>query len=138
MGFSCWKIHDLSLNSFFANSRSSSNINFANPLKSVSAVHPSARFGELHLDGERVVTFQEKPQLQTGWINGGFFVLEPDFIKYIPTDDVMLERQPLEKATHEQELYAYKHEGFWQCMDTRRDHHLLETLWNEGNAPWKK
>ena len=84
------------------------------------------------------MTFQEKPQLQTGWINGGFFVLEPDFIKYIPTDDVMLERQPLEKATHEQELYVYKHEGFWQCMDTRRDHHLLETLWNEGNAPWKK
>ena len=109
-----------------------------NKVVTVSAVHPSARFGELHLDGERVVTFQEKPQLQTGWINGGFFVLEPDFINYIPSEDVMLERQPLEKATHERELYAYKHEGFWQCMDTRRDHHLLETLWNEDNAPWKK
>ena len=109
-----------------------------NKVVTVSAVHPSARFGELHLDGERVVTFQEKPQLQTGWINGGFFVLEPDFINYIPSENVMLERQPLEKATHERELYAYKHEGFWQCMDTRRDHHLLETLWNEDNAPWKK
>tara|TARA_B100000401_G_scaffold438338_1_gene386493 strand:- start:2164 stop:2871 length:708 start_codon:yes stop_codon:yes gene_type:complete len=108
-----------------------------NKTVTVTAVHPSARFGELHLDGERVITFQEKPQLQTGWINGGFFVLEPNFINYIPNDDVMLERQPLENATQEKELYAYKHEGFWQCMDTRRDHYLLETLWNEGNAPWK-
>jgi len=104
----------------------------------VSAVHPSARFGELHLDGERVISFKEKPQLQTGWINGGFFVVEPEFYNYIDTHDVMLERQPLEKATNEKQLYAYKHEGFWQCMDTMRDHHLLETLWTEGEAPWKK
>ena len=104
----------------------------------VSAVHPSARFGELHLDGERVISFKEKPQLQTGWINGGFFVVEPEFYNYIDTHDVMLERQPLEKATNEKQLYAYKHEGFWQCMDTMRDQHLLETLWTEGEAPWKK
>ena len=104
----------------------------------VSAVHPSARFGELQLDGDRVISFKEKPQLQTGWINGGFFVMEPEFINFIEHDNVMLERQPLDKATYEKELYAYKHEGFWQCMDTRRDHHLLETLWNENNAPWKK
>tara|TARA_Y100000816_G_C25962039_1_gene502014 strand:- start:207 stop:908 length:702 start_codon:yes stop_codon:yes gene_type:complete len=104
----------------------------------VSAVHPSARFGELQLNGDRVISFKEKPQLQTGWINGGFFVMEPEFINYIEHDSVMLERQPLDKATYEKELYAYKHEGFWQCMDTRRDHHLLETLWNENNAPWKK
>jgi glucose-1-phosphate cytidylyltransferase len=104
----------------------------------VSAVHPSARFGELHLEGNRVISFKEKPQLQTGWINGGFFVIEPEFREYIESKDVMLERQPLERAVNKNELYAYKHEGFWQCMDTRRDHHLLETLWKEGNAPWKK
>ena len=82
--------------------------------------------------------YKEKRAAESGWINGGFFVMEPEFINYIEHDNVMLERQPLDKATYEKELYAYKHEGFWQCMDTRRDHHLLETLWNENNAPWKK
>ena len=102
----------------------------------VSAVHPSARFGELDLDGDRVLSFKEKPQLQKGWINGGFFVCEPEFFEYID-EDTMLEREPLEKATQDQELYAYKHEGFWQCMDTRRDYKLLEKLWSENQAPWK-
>ncbi|MBT3549270.1 MAG: glucose-1-phosphate cytidylyltransferase [Gammaproteobacteria bacterium] len=102
----------------------------------VSAVHPSARFGELDLDGDRVLSFKEKPQLQKGWINGGFFVCEPEFFEYID-EDTMLEREPIEKATQDLELYAYKHEGFWQCMDTRRDYKLLEKLWSENQAPWK-
>ena len=103
----------------------------------VSAVHPSARFGELHLEGDRVISFKEKPQLQSGWINGGFFVIEPEFYNLINKQDVMLEREPLEAAAMKSELYAFKHEGFWQCMDTRRDHHLLETLWQSNDAPWK-
>ena len=103
----------------------------------VSAVHPSARFGELHLEGDRVISFKEKPQLQSGWINGGFFVVEPEFYNFINKQDVMLEREPLEAAAMKSELYAFKHEGFWQCMDTRRDHHLLETLWQSNDAPWK-
>jgi glucose-1-phosphate cytidylyltransferase len=106
-------------------------------LITVSAVHPSARFGELDLDGDRVLAFKEKPQLQRGWINGGFFVVEPDFFNYIDNPNVMLEREPIEKATLDSQLYAYKHEGFWQCMDTRRDHELLEKLWNDNKAPWK-
>lgn len=107
-------------------------------LITVSAVHPSARFGELDLDGDRVLAFKEKPQLQRGWINGGFFVVEPDFFNYIDNPNVMLEREPIEKATLDSQLYAYKHEGFWQCMDTRRDHELLEKLWNDNKAPWKR
>ena len=103
----------------------------------VSAVHPSARFGELHLEGDRVISFKEKPQLQSGWINGGFFVIEPEFYNFINKQNVMLEREPLEAAAMKSELYAFKHEGFWQCMDTRRDHHLLETLWQSNDAPWK-
>ncbi len=102
----------------------------------VSAVHPSARFGELDLDGDKVLSFKEKPQLQKGWINGGYFVCEPEFFKYID-NDTMLEREPIEKATRDSELYAYRHEGFWQCMDTRRDHKLLEKLWSDNKAPWK-
>ncbi|MBT3697394.1 MAG: NTP transferase domain-containing protein [Gammaproteobacteria bacterium] len=107
-------------------------------LITVSAVHPSARFGELDLDGDRVLAFKEKPQLQRGWINGGFFVVEPGFFNYIDNPNVMLEREPIEKATLDSELYAYKHEGFWQCMDTRRDHELLEILWKDNKAPWAK
>ena len=106
-------------------------------LATVSAVRPSARFGELDLDGDRVLSFEEKPQLQKGWINGGFFVLEPDFFNYIEGIKIMLEREPLEQASKDSQLFAYRHEGFWQCMDTRRDHELLETLWLEGNPPWK-
>ena len=102
----------------------------------VSAVHPSARFGELHLDGDRVISFKEKPQLQTGWINGGFFVIEPNFINYIKDENVMLERQPLDKAANDNELYAFKHDGFWQCMDTRRDKDLLEEMWKSPRPHW--
>ena len=104
----------------------------------VSAVRPAARFGELEMDGERVTSFQEKPQLHDGWINGGFFVIEPEFFDLIAGDSTLLEREPLEQATNGGELMAYRHDGFWQCMDTKRDHELLESLWANGGAPWAK
>jgi glucose-1-phosphate cytidylyltransferase len=89
----------------------------------ISAVRPSARFGELEIDrNHRVTSFEEKPQLYSGWINGGYFVVEPSFIDLIAGDDVMLERGPLEQAAKLGELMAYHHDGFWQCMDTKRDH----------------
>ena len=101
----------------------------------MSAVRPAARFGELELDGSMVTSFKEKPQLHQGWINGGFFVIEPPFLELISGDSIMLEREPLEQACRMGELMAYHHEGFWHCMDTKRDHELLETLWDKG-APW--
>ncbi|MDA7541807.1 glucose-1-phosphate cytidylyltransferase [Gammaproteobacteria bacterium] len=103
----------------------------------MSAVRPAARFGELELDGSKVTSFQEKPQLHNGWINGGYFVVEPGFFELIKGDEVMLEREPLEAATRAGELMAFKHDGFWHCMDTKRDHELLESLWSKG-APWSK
>jgi glucose-1-phosphate cytidylyltransferase len=103
----------------------------------ITAVHPGARFGELEMAGERVVSFQEKPQTGQGWINGGFFVIEPGFFDLIAGDDSILEREPLERVARLGELMAYRHEGFWQCMDTRRDRDLLEALWASGKAPWK-
>ena len=104
-------------------------------LVTVSAVRPSARFGELELDGSIVKHFKEKPQLHEGWINGGYFIIEPAFFDLIAGDDTMLEREPLEMAAKAGELMAYHHDGFWHCMDTKRDHELLETLWANG-APW--
>jgi glucose-1-phosphate cytidylyltransferase len=101
----------------------------------VSAVRPVARFGELELDDLKVKTFKEKSQLDQGWINGGFFVFEPTFFDYIESDNTMLEREPLELLSKIGQLMAYKHEGFWQCMDTKRDHEMLENLWING-APW--
>ena len=103
----------------------------------MSAVRPAARFGELELDGSKVTSFQEKPQLHKGWINGGYFVVEPEFFELIKGDEIMLEREPLEAATRAGELMAFKHDGFWHCMDTKRDHELLESLWSKG-APWSK
>jgi glucose-1-phosphate cytidylyltransferase len=104
----------------------------------MSAVRPTARFGELELESSGIVkSFKEKPQLHEGWINGGFFVVEPGFIDLIEGDKTLLEREPLEKATQMGELMAYKHEGFWQCMDTKRDQELLEELWKTEKAPWK-
>jgi len=82
-----------------------------------------------------VKSFTEKPQLQEGWINGGFFVIEPEFFDLIEGDDTMLERSPLENASASGELMAYRHSGFWHCMDTKRDHELLELLYSKG-APW--
>ncbi|MBD63453.1 MAG: glucose-1-phosphate cytidylyltransferase [Gammaproteobacteria bacterium] len=101
----------------------------------VSAVRPAARFGELEIQGDKVLNFQEKPQLHEGWINGGYFIINPEFFDFIDGDHTMLEREPLEKATREGELMAFKHDGFWHCMDTKRDHDLLESLWQKG-APW--
>ncbi len=103
----------------------------------VTAVRPTARFGELEMDNNRVISFQEKPQLHQGWINGGYFVIEPDFFDLIAGDSTLLEREPLEKASKMGELMAYHHDGFWQCMDTQRDHEVLESLWSH-DAPWKK
>ena len=103
----------------------------------VTAVHPGARFGELDLGGEVVRSFKEKPQMGHGWINGGFFVIEPSFLDLIAGDDTVLEKEPLEHVAAMGELMAYRHEGFWQCMDTVRDRNVLEELWASGNAPWK-
>ena len=101
----------------------------------VSAVRPNARFGELEIENNLVKSFKEKPQLHEGWINGGFFVFEPEFFDLIDGDETLLEREPLERATKLGELMAYQHQGFWHCMDTKRDHELLEALWLKG-APW--
>mgnify|MGYP003962057573 CR=1 FL=1 len=102
----------------------------------VSAVRPAARFGELELDGPRVASFQEKPQMHEGWINGGYFVIEPRFFDLIQGDLTILEKGPLEKVAEMGELMAYQHDGFWQCMDTKRDHNSLEEMWQSGNPPW--
>ena len=101
----------------------------------VSAVRPAARFGELEIIDSRVKSFKEKPQMHNGWINGGYFVIEPQFFELISGDDTLLEREPLEMATRAGELMAYRHDGFWHCMDTKRDHELLEALWLK-DAPW--
>ncbi len=106
-------------------------------LATVTAVRPPARFGGISLDGDRVVSFEEKPQMGDGWINGGFFVFEPGVAQYIEKDDTIFEREPLERLADDGQLIAYRHEGFWQCMDTLRDVRLLETLWQQGEALWK-
>lgn len=102
----------------------------------VSAVHPAARFGEMNLDGAKVSSFSEKPQTTEGWINGGYFVIEPDFFDLIEGDDTILEKDPLEKVTQMGELMAFKHDGFWQCMDTKRDREYLESLWESNANMW--
>jgi len=102
----------------------------------MTAVRPSARFGELDINAGQVKSFEEKPQLHSGWINGGFFVMEPDFLNYIPDENVMLERSPFNNATEDGELMAFEHRGFWQCMDTKRDMEGLQALWDSGIAPW--
>ncbi len=102
----------------------------------VSAVHPSARFGELELNGNLVTSFKEKPQTTQGWINGGYFVIEPEFFDLINNDTTILEQGPLERAAELGELMSYQHDGFWQCMDTKRDRDSLEDMWETGNPPW--
>ncbi len=107
-------------------------------IATVTAVRPPARFGGLALDGDHVAQFIEKPQIGDGWINGGFFVLEPAALKYINnSDDCIFEREPLEHLSLDRQLIAYRHEGFWQCMDTLRDVRLLEEIWSSGKAPWE-
>lgn len=103
----------------------------------VTAVRPSARFGELKIQDGAVTSFQEKPQMAQGWINGGYFIIQPEFFDLIADDATVLERDPLERAAQMGELMAYKHDGYWQCMDTKRDRDTLEALWQSGDAPWK-
>lgn len=106
-------------------------------LATVTAVRPPARFGKLTLEGDAVTNFSEKPQLEEGWINGAFFVLEPGIFDYVDGDATQWEKEPLEGLARDGQLRAYKHENFWQCMDTLRDWKLLEHLWDTGSAPWK-
>jgi len=103
----------------------------------VSAVHPGARFGELDINDNVVTSFKEKPQVTQGWINGGYFVIEPEFFDLIEGDNTILEKEPLEKVAQMGELMSYQHDGFWQCMDTKRDRDSLENFWETGSAPWK-
>jgi glucose-1-phosphate cytidylyltransferase len=104
-------------------------------LATVTAVRPPARFGALALDGARVLEFVEKPQMDDGWINGGFFVFEPGVFDYLD-ESGPLERRPLEQLAADGQLMAFRHQGFWQPMDTLRERQLLEALWQSGGAPW--
>lgn len=105
-------------------------------LATLTAVRPPARFGALEIEGSRITRFEEKPQASEGWINGGFFVFEPEFFDYIPGDDTPLEHEPLTKLAADGQLSCFQHDGFWQPMDTLREVRLLEELWSSGNAPW--
>jgi glucose-1-phosphate cytidylyltransferase len=105
-------------------------------LATITAVHPPARFGEMVFDGEDLVRFTEKPQMGEGWINGGFMVLEPQVLEMIEGDATSLESELLEHLTDEGQLVAYRHDSFWQCMDTLRDVRYLRALWESGNPPW--
>jgi glucose-1-phosphate cytidylyltransferase len=105
----------------------------------VTSVRPTARFGELDINYENTVeSFQEKPQTTQGWINGGFFVFEPEFFDFINDDSTILEREPLENLSNQSNLMAYKHSGFWQSMDTIRDRTVLEAISADKNTPWLK
>ncbi len=106
-------------------------------LATLTAVRPPARFGHLELDGDRIAVFDEKPQTGEGWINGAFFVCEPGIFDYIEGDDTQFEKQPLQDLARDGQLMAFRHYGFWQCMDTIRDKLLLEKLWASGEAPWR-
>lgn len=106
-------------------------------IATITAVRPPARFGGLVFDGNVVAKFTEKPQIGEGWINGGFLVFEPGIFDYLAGDHSSLEADALEHLSADRQLSAYRHEGFWQCMDTLRDKRLLESLWQEGRAPWK-
>ncbi len=104
----------------------------------ITAVHPPARFGELEIKNKLVTKFEEKPQLQKGWINGGFFVIEPEFLNFVGKKNVMLERSPLLKAVKTKNLSAFKHNGFWFCMDTLRDKKVLDKMIKDKKSPWIK
>lgn len=106
-------------------------------LATLTAVRPPARFGHLELDGDAVSEFSEKPQTGEGyWINGAFFILEPEVFEYIEGDQTMFEYEPLSRLAWDRQLMAYKHEGFWQCMDTVRDREFLEDVW-ASEPPWR-
>lgn len=106
-------------------------------LATLTAVRPPARFGHLEISEDRIIEFSEKPQAGEGWINGAFFVLEPGIFDYIDGDATQFEKEPLEELAKDGQLMAYRHSGFWQCMDTVRDRKLLQSLWDTGAPPWK-
>ena len=103
----------------------------------VTAIRPSGRFGELAIDGATITRFQEKPEKESGLINGGFYVMNRKIAQYLDNDECILERAPLEQLVRNGKLKAYQHDGFWQCMDTYREQQLLEGMWASGKAPWK-
>ena len=103
----------------------------------ISVVHPQSRFGAVEVEDGMVREFKEKPKSRAGWINGGFFVMEPQILEYIDGDSSVLEAAPLERIAADGEMMPYPHEGFWQSMDTRREVDLLNDLWASGQAPWK-
>jgi len=107
-------------------------------IATITAVRPPVRFGELKISRNKVKSFKEKPQVGQGWINGGFFIFNSKVLNFIKNDQTMLEKEPLEKLTKTGQLMAFEHKGFWKCMDTMRDKILLNKLWKEGNALWKK
>jgi glucose-1-phosphate cytidylyltransferase len=106
-------------------------------LATLTAIQPPGRFGALELDEGRITQFMEKPHGDGGWVNGGFFVVEPAALEYIAGDDTVWEREPLQRLAHEGKLSAYRHDGYWQNMDTLRDRMVLEEQWASGNPPWK-
>lgn len=106
-------------------------------LATVTAVHPPPRYGELLINEDSTTSFSEKPETHKGWINGGFLVFEPQVLDYLSGDDSVLEREALERLARENQLVAYKHDGFWQCADTLHDKRQLEQFWSTGNPPWK-
>jgi len=103
----------------------------------LTAVQPQGRFGILDLMGDAVPSFREKSQADVGWINGGFMVLEPPVFSLLEDDDTVLEREPMEQLAEHGELMAYRHTGYWQCMDTPRDRTMLQALWDSGTPPWR-
>lgn len=103
----------------------------------MTVIRPEGRFGVVDIEGNEVVSFREKSELDVGWVNGGFMVLEPEIFDYIEGDQTVFEKEPLEKLSRDHKLAAYLHTGFWQCMDTQRDKTKLEELWEKGAAPWK-
>jgi glucose-1-phosphate cytidylyltransferase len=106
-------------------------------LATITAVRPPARYGRMKFSENKVIEFSEKSQIEEGWINGAFFVLEPNIFDYIEGDNTVWEHEPLENLTKDGELMAYKHDSFWQCMDTFREKYILEKMWETGKAPWK-
>ena len=104
----------------------------------MTVVHPPARFGEVELDKYLITKFEEKPQLQKGWINGGFFVASPKIFKYLKNDFEMLERQPIKRLLNKKQLTGFKHKKFWFCVDTKREKDLLEKIWKSKEIPWHR
>lgn len=124
-------VSDVNLNDLLAFHRSHGK------LATMTAVRPPARYGHLNIENNKIVEFTEKPQTGEGWINGAFFVLEPEIFDYIEGDEIVWEKEPLERLARDGQLMAYQHTSFWQCMDTLREKYILEKLWQSGNAPWK-